>query len=65
MFTQRVRTKLREDFGIKSIPNDLLAYLVAKHKARYELEAKRKGKCCDAATCAWLVANDWQKGERI
>lgn len=61
MFTQRVRDKLRKDYGIKNIPHEMLAWLVAKHKARYEADC---GKNCDCATCAWLVANDYQKGIR-
>lgn len=52
MFTHRVREKLAQDYGIKCIPNELLVYLVAKHRKQAR----------DCATCAFLVANEWQRG---
>lgn len=52
MFTHRVRETLRVDYGIKCIPNELLLYLVAKHRRNAR----------DTATCAFLVANEWQRG---
>lgn len=53
MFTQRVREKLAQDYGIKCIPNELLVYLVRKHRAKSD---------GDQATVAFLVANEWQRG---
>ena len=54
MFTHRVREKLAQDYGIKCIPNELLLYLVRKHRAKLSNN--------DVPTIAWAVANEWQRG---
>lgn len=46
-----VRAKLATDYGIRDIPHELLVWMIQRH---YFCRAE-----CDAATCAFLVANEW------
>lgn len=57
MFTAIVRRKLATDYGIRDIPQELLLYFVGKYRPRTE------GQIAPEATCAFLVANEWQKGK--
>ena len=50
MFTHNVRQKLRADYGIV-IPHELLVHFVQSRR-----------KLGDAATVAFLIANEWQRG---
>ena len=61
MFTTKVRNKLWLDYGIRDIPHELLDYLIRKERSKYEREAT---KLLDAPTCAFLVANVWQRGKK-
>lgn len=55
MFTHSVRVALSRDYGIRDIPAELLDYFVRKHRPKWPQ---------DAATVAFVIANDWQKGLR-
>lgn len=57
MFTNSVRIKLARDYGIRDIPVELLEYFVAKKRGMLRADT-----VAPAATVAFLIANDWQRG---
>jgi hypothetical protein len=64
-FLVSVRNKLWLDYGIRDIPSELLEYFVRKEKTKYERNINADDisfRAWDAATCAFLVANTWQRG---
>lgn len=74
MFTHTVRLMLARDYGIRDIPSELLEWFIRKERARYEHPTLCVDAWCDcnklhfnlrtldAPTCAFLVANAWQRG---
>lgn len=60
MFTNTVRIKLARDYGIRDIPAELLEYFVAKKRGTL-----RPDVVAPAATVAFLIAADWQRGATV